>query len=204
VPEIIRVIIDTNHIISAILSKRGASAKLADWMIREDYFQLLISQPIWNEYCTVASWLIPEPKQHEKERILDVISFQAEWIESTIQLHVCSDLSDNCFLECAVAGKANYLVTKNIKHFPPKEYSGVKIVHIRKLLLVLEQMEKTRRDSEETKKYQKEKFHLDFCQNCVYLCITSEKPTPGHNARRALPPATGQRGLYAVRRGLCL
>ncbi|MGI0011305.1 MAG: hypothetical protein ACREAE_07890 [Nitrosopumilaceae archaeon] len=72
-PEIIRVVIDTNHIISAILSKRGASAKLADWMIREDYFQLLI-------------------------------------------------------------------------------YSGVKIVHIRKLLFVLEKMEKTRRNSEKTKK----------------------------------------------------
>jgi putative PIN family toxin of toxin-antitoxin system len=148
VDKILRVVIDTNHIMSAILSKRGASAKLAEWMIRDDYFQLLISQPIWNEYRTVADWLIPEPKQSEKERILNVISFRGEWIEPTIQLHVCSDLSDNCFLECAVAGKADYLVTKNIKHFPLKEYSGIKIVHIRKLLSVLERMEKTRQSSD--------------------------------------------------------
>lgn len=142
--KILRVVIDTNHIMSAILSNRGASAKLAGWVIREDYFQLLISRPIWNEYRTIADWLIPEPKQREKERILNVISFRGEWIEPTIQLHVCSDPSDNCFLECAVAGKADYLVTKNVKHFPPKEYSRIKIVHIRKLLNVLEKMEKAR------------------------------------------------------------
>ncbi len=42
--NILRVVIDTNHIMSAILSSRGASAKLIDWMIREeDYFRLLIS-----------------------------------------------------------------------------------------------------------------------------------------------------------------
>lgn len=114
--------IDTNLVMSAILSGRGASAKLIDWMTREeDYFRLLISQPIWDEYCTVADWLIPDSRQDEKARILNMLRFQSEWIEPHIQLNVCSDVSDNCFLECAVAGNADYLVTKNIKHFPPKE-----------------------------------------------------------------------------------
>jgi predicted nucleic acid-binding protein len=58
------------------------------------------------------------------------------------RLDVCADQSDNCFLECAVIGKADYLVTKNLKHFPPKEYSGVKIVPVRKFLNVLEKWEK--------------------------------------------------------------
>jgi predicted nucleic acid-binding protein len=30
--DILRVVIDTNHIMSAILSAKGASAKLIDWM----------------------------------------------------------------------------------------------------------------------------------------------------------------------------
>ena len=39
--KLLRVAIDTNHIISAILSDRGASAKLIDWMTQEeDYFHL--------------------------------------------------------------------------------------------------------------------------------------------------------------------
>ena len=49
--KLLRVVIDTNHIISALLSDRGASAKLIGWMTRdEDYFRLLLSKPIWDEY----------------------------------------------------------------------------------------------------------------------------------------------------------
>jgi putative PIN family toxin of toxin-antitoxin system len=130
---------------SAILSSRGASSKLIGWMTRdEDYFQLMLSRPIWNEYRTVADWLIPESRKEERARILNVLFLQADWIEPKIQLHVCSDSSDNRFLECAVAGKADYLVTKNIRHFPPKEYSGVKIVKVSKFLKVLEKLEKIR------------------------------------------------------------
>jgi len=129
---------------SAIISARGASSKLIDWMTREeDYFRLLISQPIWNEYRTVPDWLIPQSKQQEKERILSVLRLQAEWIEPAIQLSVCSDISDNRFLECAVAGNADYLVTKNIWHFPAEEYAGVKIVRISRFLEVLEKIGKS-------------------------------------------------------------
>jgi uncharacterized protein len=145
VPNILRVVIDTNHIISAILSARGASAKLIDWMTREeDYFQLLISQPIWDEYRTVADWLIPDSRQLEKERIWHVLLTQAEWIEPGIRLNVCTDTSDNRFLECAVAGGADYLSCyKKHSPLPPKVYAEVKIVRIREFLRVLEQIAKT-------------------------------------------------------------
>ena len=79
--KIFRVVIDTNHIMSAILSARGASAKLIEWMTREeDFFRLLISQSIWDEYRTVADWLIPQERQEEKARILRVLLAQSELI----------------------------------------------------------------------------------------------------------------------------
>jgi putative PIN family toxin of toxin-antitoxin system len=140
-PDILRVVIDTNHIMSAILSVRGASSKLIDWMTREeDYFQLLISRPIWDEYQQVADWLIPDTKQIEKERIFHALLTASELIEPAIRLNVCRDVSDNHFLACAVAGSADYLVTKNIRHFPPKEYVGVKIVRVREFLRELEKI----------------------------------------------------------------
>ncbi len=72
--KIPRVVIDTNHIMSAILSSRGASAKLIDWMTRdEDYFKLLLSKPIWEEYTTVAEWLIPPSNRDEKNRIMQIL-----------------------------------------------------------------------------------------------------------------------------------
>ena len=141
--NILRVVIDTNHIISAILSARGASAKLIDWMTREeDYFQLLLSNPIWDEYTGVFEWLIPPSKQREKYRIITMLRTHSVWVEPEIQLHICPDPSDNRFLECAVAGHAEYLVTKNIRHFPYKIYEQVKIVRIRAFLSILESMVK--------------------------------------------------------------
>ncbi|MEE8523727.1 MAG: PIN domain-containing protein [Thermoanaerobaculia bacterium] len=92
---------------SAILSARGASAKLIDWMTRsEDYFQLLLSEPVWQEYSTVAEWLIPSVGCQEKERIMAALRLHAAWIEPDIRLTACKDEDDNRFLECAVAGQA--------------------------------------------------------------------------------------------------
>jgi putative PIN family toxin of toxin-antitoxin system len=141
--RILRGVIDTNHIISAILSARGASARLIDWMTRdEDYFQLLLSEPIWQEYTTVAGWLVPPSRHSEKDRIMQTLRFQAEWIEPGLRLDVCPDSNDNRFLECAVAGNADFLVTKNIRHFPYKIYENVKIVRIKKFLDALEALAK--------------------------------------------------------------
>lgn len=141
-PEILRVVIDTNHIMSAILSDRGASSKLIDWMTKEDdYFTLLISEPIRKEYDAVAGWLIPDTRRNEMRRILNILYDGAELVNPGIRLNICSDEPDNRFLECAVAGTADYLVTKNIRDFPPKEYQGVKIVRIAKFLRSLERIE---------------------------------------------------------------
>ena len=127
--KILRAVIDTNCIMAAILSAQGGSAKLVDWMTREeDYFKLLLSHPVWSEYIAVADWLIPDSRKHEKTRILKILYFQSEWIEPKLKLDECKDQTDNCFLECAVAGNADYLVTKNIRHFPLKEFAGIKIV----------------------------------------------------------------------------
>nr|VFJ68998.1 MAG: putative toxin-antitoxin system toxin component, PIN family [Candidatus Kentron sp. FW] len=137
--DVVRVVIDTNHIISAILSSKGASAKLIGWMTKEEnYFTLLVSEPIRKEYDTVADWLIPETRHLEKRRIMSVLYSQAENVQPEFRLNACSDESDNRFLECAVAGNADYLVTKNIRHFPPGKYRNVKIVRIGNFLKVLE------------------------------------------------------------------
>ncbi|VFN07575.1 MAG: Predicted nucleic acid-binding protein, contains PIN domain [Candidatus Kentron sp. G] len=116
--DTIRVVIDTNHIMPAILSSKGASAKSIDWMTKEeDYFTPLISDPIWKEYRTVADWLIPKTRHSEKIRIMDTLFSQSEKIEPGFRSSARSHESDNRFLECAVAGSADYLrrfLSKNI------------------------------------------------------------------------------------------
>ena len=90
--SLLRAVIDTNLIMSAILSDRGAAAKLIDWLTGdEDYFQLLLSDPIWKEYQNVASWLVPDSRRDEGTRILEALYRHAEWIIPTQQLDVCPD-----------------------------------------------------------------------------------------------------------------
>ena len=55
-------------------------------------------------------------------------------------LHACKDPDDDKFLETAVAGGANFLVTKNLKHFPYKSYGSVRIVSVATFLEELEKI----------------------------------------------------------------
>ncbi len=71
------------------------------------------------------------------------------WVTPAICLDVCSDSSDNRFLECATVGNADYLVTKNIRHFPYKTYANVKIVRIKKFLDALESFAKKQEENPE-------------------------------------------------------
>jgi predicted nucleic acid-binding protein len=43
------------------------------------------------------------------------------------------DPDDDCFLECALAAEAEYIVTGNVRHFP-KDYEAIAIVTPRQLL----------------------------------------------------------------------
>lgn len=47
---------------------------------------------------------------------------------------------DDKFLETAVAGGADFLITKNFKHFPLKSYEGVRFVNVATFLKELEKI----------------------------------------------------------------
>ena len=51
------------------------------------------------------------------------------WVYPKKTIAICRDESDNKFLECAVAGNAKYLVTKNIRHFP-KRYENIEVIGV--------------------------------------------------------------------------
>jgi len=77
---------------------------------------------------------IPEIKAKE---ILEIIEQLAIKIDVRENFSVCKDFSDNKFMDCAVNGKADYLVTKNLKHFP-EEFRGVKVITVGDFLDVIE------------------------------------------------------------------
>jgi predicted nucleic acid-binding protein len=49
------------------------------------------------------------------------------------RIEICGDPDDNIFLECADAGRADYLITGNQKHFP-KFWKSTKIITSREFI----------------------------------------------------------------------
>jgi uncharacterized protein len=113
----IRVVLDTNIVVSALLQPIGPPAQILTRALSGS-IQLCISGSVYAEYEEV----IRRPRfQRSEETIsgtLQAIREKGVWVRPTERVAVCADPDDDIFLECAVAAKADYLVTGNLKHFP--------------------------------------------------------------------------------------
>lgn len=130
-----KAVIDTNIFVSGLINETGGPAKIMSYW-EADKFILLVSEPILNEYNSVFSHLteITPPKII---RLINLISAKAITCMPVETVRVCRDLSDNKFIECAIAGGGEYIVTKNRRHFP-KLHCGVKVLTVRQFLDTLE------------------------------------------------------------------
>jgi putative PIN family toxin of toxin-antitoxin system len=118
--------------VSGLINDKGAAAKLIEqW--ENELFDIVLSQEVLNEYRKVFHEMRHKLNWEIAKRFLDVLRSDCIWVKPSIKLTVCRDSSDNKFLECAVEANADYLVTKNIKHFP-KKHNGVEIVNISQFL----------------------------------------------------------------------
>lgn len=126
----IRVIIDTNVIVSANI--KAESAEALD-LVTNQHLRLYVSAPILEEYAAVLS----RPKFRfdtvQVQKVMDLIRNVSVVVKPSRSLSVSPDEPDNRFLECAEAASAEYLVTGNKRHFP-KAWRGTKIVNARELL----------------------------------------------------------------------
>lgn len=131
----IRTVIDTNVLIAGLINDTGAPAKIINYW-EERAFDLLISESILTEYKNLLLTLNKVPTIKARE-ILQIIAQLAIKIDIRENYAVCKDVSDNKFMDCAVNGEADYLITKNLKHFP-KDFKGVKVITVGDFLDVIE------------------------------------------------------------------
>jgi len=131
----LKVVLDTNVYISAILWRPEASGEEILRLAGLDSFELVISRSIISEIEAI----LKEKFKWSKRQISETISYIRNIvtvIKPDISISVVkNDPSDNKILECAVAAKANYIVTGDKNHILPiKEYKGIKIVNPAELL----------------------------------------------------------------------
>ncbi len=129
----IRIVLDTNVLISAFLSGNSAPYQVFELTRRGD-MTLLISLPVFQELERVIRY--PHLRAHanyyddQVEQFLRGIKRTALWVSANQTLRVIgADETDNRFIELAVAGKARYIVTGDKRHLLPlRRYQGIEIV----------------------------------------------------------------------------
>jgi putative PIN family toxin of toxin-antitoxin system len=128
----IRVVLDTNIIVSALLQPLGPPAQVFV-LATSGSIQMCISEAVYAEYEEVISRRRFQRSQDVIGGALLAIREKRFWVRPTETIRACSDPDDDIFLECAHAAQANYLVTGNLRHFPTS-WAGTRVITARWLL----------------------------------------------------------------------
>jgi len=129
----IRVVIDTNVFVSAVMG--GLSRPILDgW--RTGQFIFVLSDRIACEYLNV----LKRPKFGLPDSVVEpIVAFlfkKGEFVTPTEKLNVIQDdPKDNMFLEAAVAGSVNWIVSGDKRHLLPlKTFREIPIISTREFL----------------------------------------------------------------------
>ena len=121
-----KAVIDTNVIVSALLNPYGHPAEVVRLLLT-GHINIYYDQRILSEYEEV----LYRPKfDFNKEHIdafLNEIKFIGHPVLSTPLKESLPDQNDNMFLEVAVSGNVEYIITGNLNHFPIQLCQGVKV-----------------------------------------------------------------------------
>lgn len=127
-----KVVYDTNVVVSGLLSSRGAPSLLLD-LVFNRRVSFFLSPETFDEYERVlrrAKFAIPKQRSDSVLRLLRSLS---QWVEPRQRVTVATDPDDNVFLECALAGEVDFLVTGNTRHFP-KTFRRIQVFNPRQFL----------------------------------------------------------------------
>ena len=134
-----RVVIDTNVLLSSLLSRRGASFRLVQ-RLGSPQFQPVISPPLCLEYEDVfrRPGLLTGYSPQDIGDFLDY--FLSQCIECRIHFlwrpHL-PDPKDDSVLELALAGGAPFIITHNTRHFRSADSLGIRAVTPDQFLRIL-------------------------------------------------------------------
>jgi putative PIN family toxin of toxin-antitoxin system len=127
-----RVVLDTNVLISGLLIPGGPPGKIVDLWI-ENKFTVVVSQALIEEFFYVL--LRPKFKRvgtiiERQDLLMGLLEMENSiFVFPGVRLHVIEeDPTDNHVLECALEGKAQYIISGDTHLLALKEFQGIPIV----------------------------------------------------------------------------
>jgi putative PIN family toxin of toxin-antitoxin system len=133
---VLRVVLDTNVLVSALISD-GKSRELLKMGIVKQY-AIVISDLILKELALVLSRPKFKTSQDEVQRVIVALMRTAEVVNVTSKLKaVKEDPKDDMIVDTAYDGNANMIVTGDSHLLALNEYREIKIVTVEKMIAYL-------------------------------------------------------------------
>jgi putative PIN family toxin of toxin-antitoxin system len=128
----LKVVFDTNILVSALVFP-GGRGEAALQRIVEERDRLVISQPIIDELLGILSRKFARDAE-ELAHVAVFLGMLGTRVKPQQRLGVVADEPDNRILECAVAGRADAIVTGDKALLDLGEHDGTRIISLRTYL----------------------------------------------------------------------
>jgi putative PIN family toxin of toxin-antitoxin system len=136
----IRAVVDTNILIRSLIKPQGTVGPIIS-RLRDGDYTLVYSAPLVDELVAKLSLPRIQVKYHirleEIEALVALIVLQGEKVIPTRKVRVCRDPKDDMFIEAALAGEAQVVVTGDDDLLTLKEFETVRFVTPRAFLAAL-------------------------------------------------------------------
>jgi uncharacterized protein len=104
-----RVVIDTNVIVSAVLTESGTCARVLG-CLRDGLITAIVDASVVAEYRSVLQRPRFAAIVSESMAVIDALAAAAEWCDSTLLAPPLPDPGDQCFADLACTARADALV----------------------------------------------------------------------------------------------
>ena len=111
------VVIDTNVFVSGLLNDEGIPGQIVN-MVLAERFTLLFDNRIMEEYEDVLNRKKLKLSRDDIDPVIDYIKNEGIYVLAEPIKIKFEDEDDKKFLEVAISGNAEYLITGNTRHFP--------------------------------------------------------------------------------------
>ncbi len=129
----IRVVIDTNILVSGLISRQGNEA-LVVLAVHHGWLVPCCSEAILAEYARVLMRPIFSFPAVDVEALMSLFQTKGILVRPAYFSALSPDPDDTKFLHCAMTSTADFIVTGNKKHFPNGPYGRTNVVGAVELL----------------------------------------------------------------------